>query len=334
VADALLREYPTDPVYQATTAECQRSLGYYHMIARPAEAEQHFREALRLADAAFAARPGVDHRALLASVLGAYGQFLVTVRRLPEAEKLLDRGAALIDPKAGPPPPGGMARMNHDQARLTTRYALGLIYAQTRRADRAEALAREAVRDYEGVLAGQPRAFPYRLQAVQAYALLAQLTRSDRRNAEAARASGRAVELLDEVMRDYPAFADRRTGGWVHQLRQGMLAINANSLLEDGRRDAAARAAARLDPDLPGPAGGLAYNVACLFAGLAAGADGPTRDGYAVQAMAWLKKAAATGYPSTAADVENIRTKDTDLAALRDRPEFQEWAKGLKPAKK
>ncbi|HKB03455.1 MAG TPA: protein kinase, partial [Gemmataceae bacterium] len=333
LTDDLLSRYPTNPAYKTTAAECRRSLGYYHMIARPADAKQHFERALQLADDAFAALSDTDHRALLASVLGAYGQLLVSTRQLPKAEELLNRAAELLDPKAGSPP-RGMGRMNYDQARLGTRYALGLIYAQTRRLDRAEVMAREAVRDCEDLLAGKQKAFPYRLQAVQAYALLAQLTRAAEQNAEAARTSGRAVELLESVMRDYQAFADRRTGGWIHQLHQNMLALNARSLLADARHDDAARVAARLDPNLPGPPGALAYNIGCLFALLAAGSDGSVRDEYAAKAMTWLKKAAASGYPSTANDVEHVRVKDDELKAVRDRPEFQEWAKDLKPAKK
>jgi eukaryotic-like serine/threonine-protein kinase len=333
VADDLLGRYPNDPAYKTTAAECRRSLGYYHMIARPADAKQHFEKALQLADDAFAAVPDTDHRALLASVLGAYGQFLVATRQLPKAEDLLNRAAELLDSKAGPPP-RGMGRMNYDQAQLGTWYALGLIYAQTKRLDRAEVLARKAVRHCEDLMAGKQKAFPYRLQGVQAYALLAQLTRSTQKNAEAARASGRAVELLDGVMRDYPAFAERRTGAWIHQLHQSMLALNANSLLGDGQRDAAARVAARLDPDSSGLTGVLAYNVACMFALMSAGSDGSVRDEYAAKAMTWLNKAAATGYPATASDVEHVRTADPDLKVLRDRPEFQEWAKTLKPAKK
>jgi eukaryotic-like serine/threonine-protein kinase len=333
LTDNLLSRYPADPAYQTTAAECRRSLGYYHMIARPADAKQHFERALQLAEAAFAALPDTDHRALLASVLGAYGQLLVSARQLPKAEELLNRAAELLDPKAGPPP-RGMGRMNYDQAQLGTRYALALIYAQTQRLDQAKVLAREAVRHSEELLAGKQKAFPYRLQAVQGYALLAQLTRTAQQNAEAARASGRAVELLDAVMRDYQAFAERRTGGWIHQLHQSMLALNARSLMEDGRHDDAARVAARLDPDIPGPTGGLAYNVACLFALLADNAEGSVQEGYAAQAMTWLKKAAATGYPATTDDVKHIRTGDEELKALRGRPEFEEWAKGLKPAKK
>jgi tetratricopeptide (TPR) repeat protein len=334
VADALARDVPHEPGYRATLAECHRSLGYYFMATSPAESERHFREALRLADGVYAERPNATSRALLASVLGAYGQFQVINRRSADAEKLLDRGAALTDPKAGPPPAGGHARLNFDQAELTIRYALGLVYAMTGRAEQGEKLAREAVREYETLLASQPRAFPYRVQTLQAQSLLARLAGANKRPADAAKACGRAIELIDDVLRDYPAFRDPAKGGWLQQMRQGLLANQALSALDAGMADAAARTAAELNPDWPGLAGGNAYNIACVFARLAGGVtDGSVRDEYAAKAMTWLKKAAATGYPSTPEQVEHIRTKDDDLKALRDRPEFREWAKTLKPAK-
>jgi tetratricopeptide (TPR) repeat protein len=333
-AGALARDVPHEPGYRATLAECERSLGFYSMATNPAEAERHFKEALRLADAVYAERPDAPSRALLASVLGAYGQFQVIHRRIADAERLLNRGAALTDPKAGPPPAGGHARLNFDQAELTNRYSLGLVYAMTGRAEQAEKLARDAVREYETLLASQPRAFPYRLQTVQAQSLLTQVAGANKRPADAAKAAGRAVELIDSVLRDYPAFRDPVKGGWLQQMRGGLLANHAIAALDAGMVDDAVRSATELDSNGPGSTGGNAYNVACVFARLMAKTtDHSTQDEYAAKAMTWLKTAAATGYPSTPQQVEHIRTKDGDLKALRDRPEFQEWAKTLKPTK-
>src|SRR5262245_8106682 len=98
-----------------------------------------------------------------------------------------------------------MGRLNCVQSPPGTSYAPEVVYGQPKRLDRAEVLARKAVRPCEDLMAGKQKVFPYRLQGVQAYVLLAQLARSSQKNAEAARASGRAVELLDGVMRDYPA---------------------------------------------------------------------------------------------------------------------------------
>jgi TPR repeat protein len=77
-----------------------------------------------------------------------------------------------------------------------------------------------------------------------------------------------------------------------------------------------------------------AYNVACIFARLAETAEGDARESDAQTAMTWLKKAAATGYPANARQIEHVQKTDEDLAALRSRPDFQEWAKSLTPTKK
>jgi tetratricopeptide (TPR) repeat protein len=331
---ALAAEFPDVPAYRATAAECQRSLGYYFMANTPAEAETYFREAVRLADGVYAAQPDVANRALLASTLGAYGQYLVIVRRLPDGEKPLNRAIALIDPKTGPPPTGGHARLNFDEARLSTRYARAALCAMTGREREGESLAREAIRDYEALVASQPRAFPYRIQTVQAYSLLSRLVAADKRPAEAAKALARAIEIIDGVFREYPEWNDPAKGAWLRPVRQGLVANFASTSLDAGLPDDAARVAAEIDPTMPAFYGPNAYNVGCLFARLmAVTTDKSVQDDYVAKAMVFLKQAAATGYPATAQQVEHIRTKDDDLKALRERPEFQEWAETLKPAK-
>jgi hypothetical protein len=157
---------------------------------------------------------------------------------------------------------------------------------------------------------------------------------ADKRPAEAAKATGRAIELIDSVIRDYPDFNQRSKGDWLRVMRQGLVANHASTSLDAGSADSATRAAAEIDPALPAWTGAEAYNVGCIFARLlAVTADKSTQDEYAGKAMILLKRAAATGYPANPQQVEHIRTKDDDLKALRDRPEFQEWAKTLVPAK-
>jgi len=318
---------------EATAAECHRSLGYYFMLQHPAESERQFREALRLADGVYAERADPANRSLLATVVGAYGQYLVNNQRLTQAEPLLDRGVGLVDPEKYPPPAGDVARMHNDHARVYIRYGLALLYAKTGRADRAERLLRDVTRDYEGLIVGEPRAFPYRVQAVQGYMLLSQLTDRAAGHADGTAASGRGLELVEGNLHDYPAFTEVPRGLWLQQIRQTLVALHARHLALAGSRDEALRTTSGLNVNLPGWGGGQAYNVGCVFALLAAGADGPARDDLAAKAMTWLKKAAATGYPATPQQVEHIRTRDDDLKALRDRPEFREWVKTLKPAK-
>jgi eukaryotic-like serine/threonine-protein kinase len=333
VIDAVVREYPAEPAYRTTAAECQQSLGYYYMTQRPTEGEQHFKEALRLADGVYAERPDADSRALLANILGAYGQFLVMARRPAEAEPVLNRAMTILDPKAGPPPAGGHARLNFDQAQSSTRFGLAVTYAMSNRSKQADGLIREVVRDFEGLLAGQPRAFPYRMQAVQAYMFFAQLAERTKHYPDAVKASGRAMELIDVLFHDYPVFLNSPKGHWLWQIRQILAAAHARNLLNVGKTTEAARTADELDPQQSGWTGTVAYDVGCVFALLAGGAEGSVREEYVGKAMTWLKKAHELGFPPTAQQVEYIRTKDVDMKAIRGRPEFQEWIKTLKPAK-
>jgi hypothetical protein len=150
---------------------------------------------------------------------------------------------------------------------------------------------------------------------------------------EATKASDRAMELFDEMLRDFPVFADQQKTAWFHAQGAQALVLHTRNLIDGGRVADARKLADKLDTvTVLNPVG--AYNVACVFARLAGTSPDDSSDHFAVRAMNWLKRAQAGGYPSTPGQVEHIRTNDSDLAALRTRPEFQEWVKTLKPAPK
>src|SRR5205823_2264559 len=121
---------------------------------------------------------------------------------------------------------------------------------------------------------------------------------------------------------------------WFLQQRQGARIEHASNLVAAGRAADAARLAAEAEKGPPVPVSVQAYNLACVYALLVGRSTGDTKEQYAARAMTWLKKAAATGYPATAAHVEHVRTQDEDLAPLRDRAEFRAWVRGLKPARR
>jgi tetratricopeptide (TPR) repeat protein len=334
IADALAREFPAEPTYRATAAECHRSLGYYFTVARADEGEAHFKEAVRLADGLHRERPqSAEYRALLASVLGAYGQFLVAHQRLAEARPLVERGMALTG-TPGTGPRSRRARMNQEQGVITLRTAAARLHEREGKRAKSRELLEQATKRYEELIAGQPQSFPYRLQAVQAYADLARVLRADDDAAGALKATGRAVDLYDEMLRDFPVFRELPRSAWFQTQRMGARISHAINLAAAGEAAAAARLAAEAEQGPPVPSGVQAYNLACVFAQLLGKSDGTAKDEYAAKTMTWLKKAAATGYPATASAIEHVRTRDEDLAPMRDRPEFQEWAKGLRPAKK
>jgi len=334
LAEALAREFPTEPRYKATAAECRRSLGYFFTNSQETtRGEEQFKQAIRLAEEVLAANPeNPESKALAASILGAYAQTLVMRNRPAEAQPLIERGMALA---AGPReklPRTGPARLHHDQAAITLRNASAQVHQAAGRGDKARELLKEAAAGYENLNFGQPQSFPQRLQAVNTYLAYARTLEADKNYAEAVKATGRATELYDEMFRDFPVFQDPKTA-WFRQQRIGALLAHGTNLLRVGKRADAERIAADLDK--PTGIGGMnAYNLACLFALLAASSDGPAKEAHAGKAMTYLKRGALTGYPATERDVNHIREKDDDLAALRSRPEFQEWVKTLKPSKK
>jgi tetratricopeptide (TPR) repeat protein len=333
LAEALAREFPTQQRYKATAAECRRSLGYFFTHSQEmTRGEEEFKQAIRLADEVLAADPNnPESKALVASILGAYAQILMLRNRRTEAEPLIERGMALA---AGPRerlPRSGPARVQHDQAVITLRNASAQVHQVAGRRDKAKEMLKEAAAGYENLIAGQPQSFPYRLQAVNTYLGYAQLLEADKNFADAAKATGRATELYDEMFRDFPVFQEPKTV-WFRQQRTIARVAHGLNLARSGKQSDAERIAKELDK--PTGIGGMnAYNLACLFAVLAGSSEGPTQDAHAAKAMTYLKRAAQTGYPATERDVTHIREKDNDLAAIRPRPEFQEWVKALKPSK-
>jgi eukaryotic-like serine/threonine-protein kinase len=332
LAEALIRDHPNEPDYRSTAAECRRSLGYFFSQKQSTDAEGYFKSALRHAESVYAERPQPADRALLAGVLGAYGQFLVGQRRFADAERILQQGMALVDTKTFDTPPTGQARTNHEQAVVTLRYATAILYVNTKRVDKVGPIMLEVLDHFEGMLAGQPRSFPNRLQAIGAYLFQTQLLNRQKKHTEALKTSSRARELVDSIFRDFQTLCDAPNGIWLRVMRQNALEAYAASLVHAGKHTEARAALQDLDPNGPNWSGASAYNVGCLFALLTA--DGPQKEEHAATAMTWLKKAATTGYPATQAEVDHVTTKDDDLAALRPRPEFQEWVKTLKATKK
>jgi len=333
LADQLASQHPDEPRFKATAAECHRSLGYFFTVADATQGENHFRAAVRLAEELLQADPDrPENKALLASVLGSYAQYLVAQNRHAEAEPLIDRGMALTAVPRDKLPWTGRARFHHDQAEIALRNASAMVHLAAGRRDRARSLLKEAVDRYEELMASHPQSFPYRLQAINSYAAYGRVLDLDRNYTEAVKATGRTVELHDEILRDFPVFREPKAV-WFRMQRAGALSPHGANLVHLGKTAEAERLAAQAEKT-GFLTGGSAYNLACLFALLSGAADGPAKDAHAAKAMTWLKKAAATGYPADAAQVEHIREKDEDLAAIRQRPEFQNWVKTLKPAKK
>ena len=325
LCSALTEQFPDAMEYRVTGAEARRFLGLFLIRTDPARAQDHFSAALEIAEDFFRREPeSADARTLLAVSLGHYGQFLAVRGKPVEAERMLLRGWELVDPARHPNLPPPSARTRNAQALDALRNGLGQLYLNSGRLERAEAMLRAAAAEAESLIAGNPKSFPYRLQAMNAYSDLSAVFNAQNNQPEAARTFSRALALLDDLVRDFPRAA------WLPMQRRGLAFKHAFALARAGRRSEAATAARNFTRTADRIAGGNAYNIACLFALLVKDAPPNRADAIADEAIGWLKRATETGYPENAEQVAAAKTDD-DLASLRGRPAFDLWLKELKP---
>jgi tetratricopeptide (TPR) repeat protein len=322
LGDDLMREEPDQPAHRRTTAEARRSLGYFYMRMSPPQAEDHFK-------AAMAATNGLpdtpDDRVLTANVSGAYGSYLVTQRRLADAEKNLRQGMALLEK---PLPTRGMGRMGADMAAITLRTTLALLCFQTRRPEEGDRYLAAVIAELDGQSGDLPQTFPYRLQAVTAYQMAGQRRERAGDSAGALAASAKALVLCDALLAEVPTLRELPKGIWFQQIRLRIVLEHASHLARAGQRAEALKLVAELEA-VPNLAGVQAYNVACLLAVLSEKAGPVAREALCRRAMHLLRKASATGYPANPTEIEHVLVKDPDMAPLRGRRDFKEWAAGL-----
>lgn len=336
IAEALAKEYPNEPAYRATAAECRRSMGYFFSNGTGStEGESNFKTSLELAKGLCQQHPeNKEYQALEASILGAYAQFLMSRNRIQEAAPLVKSGLAMTKIDRKSLPRAGHSRMHLDQASLTLRLASANLQLSQGNRGKSIELLNTAVAEYERMMASQPQSFPYRLQAIQTYTSLARVLRMENKDEEGTKATARIIELSDDMLRDFPVLRQLPRSMWFQSLRlRGMLQHLTNLLLTKKAEEA--RQVAKRIEESPGLTGVLAYNLACSLAILAELRSNKTeREAEFGQAMTWLRKAEATGYPGTAREIEHVKTIDEDLNGLRKLSEFQEWAGQLKPVKK
>ena len=230
LCDALMKEEPDQPAHRRAAAEARRSLGYFYTRMSPAQAEGHFR-------AAVAATEGLpdtaEDRVLTANVLGAYGAFLVSQRRMPEGEKTLRQGLVLLDK---PLPTRGMGRMAADMAAITLRTTLALLCFQTRRPEEGDRFLATVIANLETQSGDVPQTFPYRLQAVTAYQLAGQRRERAGDLVGAVAASAKALAVCDALLVDVPTLRELPKGIWFQQIRLTAAVDHASRLARTGQR--------------------------------------------------------------------------------------------------
>jgi tetratricopeptide (TPR) repeat protein len=322
LSEELMRAKPEELTYRRSAVEARRSLGYFFMQIDPAKADRQFQAAVRLVEDL---TDTPEDRAMTAHVDAAYGAYLWSRGKPTEAEARLRAGLAIL---SGPPPTRGHARMSAEIAGITLRTTLALLCFQAGRGEEGDRWLAEVIARIESSTDWFSQAFPYRMQAISAYQALGKRRQRAKDLAGALAASGKALAQCDALLAEVPALKEFPRGAWMQITRLRVVLDHAPRLLWSGRRAEALALMGDIDA-APGLTGVLAYNVGCVLSLLSEHAAPLAREALCRRAMHWLRKASATGYPATATDVENVREKDPDLAALRRRPDFQAWAAGL-----
>ncbi len=329
IASALAKDYPDVPSYGATASQCFGSIGSFYSLQNPSRAEEQFRKAIAAAET----HPGdPEQRASLANVLVLLGQVVLKQRsREREAIELADRAAKLLETPL-PNTVGFMARNLFDQGRINIKSIRADVHIRARRYSEAAALLVDVVQQSEDRLAAQPGSFPQLFQAAQNNFSHASVLDQVKDYPKAVAAASRAVELMDRLLRDFPAMRDP-SGLGMMGFRTQMLGMKSIILAHAGRFAEAEKLADEIEL-LGAGQGIMAYNSACVFALMSADLTGQEKERSALRAMACLKKAAASGYPANDGQLRYLRVEDDDLKPLRGRKDFQEWAATLKVTKK
>jgi serine/threonine-protein kinase len=312
--ERLVEEHPENPGYLETLVGNLNSRGFFYSFAEPQKAEADFRRAVAIAQRRAASGGDVrDEPCVLAAAYTSLATILLRTGRMKEAGELLEKAHALLEPPDRPAPRGAK---DYRSTLATNQVYLGLWYIRTGRPGPAERPLREGMAYFETMVAENPRSVVSRISLSLCYPLLAGLCLKSGRPEEANAFWQKAIELNDQIARDYPVF---RWGPQADRVRAQRLAF----LSQQGKAVALLSEAEALaaKPELSGDTW---YNLACVYA-LAAvqTGDAAATDGHRRRAMALLAKAETAGYFRSPQAVEDMR-KDEDLRSLRGRKDFEE----------
>jgi tetratricopeptide (TPR) repeat protein len=314
VAGRLAEAHPEDGKVQETLLSLLNGRGFFRSYSDPAKAEVDFRRAVDAAQR-LASSPagGADADCFLAAAYTNLGMILLRTGRVAEAGALLEKGHALLEP-AGRAARGATEYRATEAANLVVR---GGWYSRTGDRERAERCLRDGVTRYEALVADNPKHFIHRTSLWANYPALAEACLQSGRTGEADVYWRKAIELADEMTRDYPTF--QWIAGGADRVRVRRLAMLAQKGKAAGLLSEAEAVAAKQDLS-----GDTCYNLACVYALAAAEATDPAEaDRYGRRAVALLSRPESVKYLGIPAALAHAR-KDEDLRALQVRKDFQD----------
>jgi tetratricopeptide (TPR) repeat protein len=361
VQEKRLAEFPAVPRGRLELADSYHRLGIVLAeLRKPEEAKTAFRQALDLWKKLADDYPKVlSYRRDLAAAYNDLGTPLRRLGKYAEAEAAYRQAINLSEKlvaEAG-------ARPRHHQILAHSYDNLGVVLAELRKPEEAETAFRQAL-PHQAKLADKfTEVAVYRLEVATTRFHLGSLFRLERRPDQALPWYDQALVLLQPLQQQQPDdAATRDLLGRTHRGRAQVLdalkrsaealadwdqavelAPPANRLaLQLGRAQALARAgkvaeavadAEALTKDAATPSA-RCCEAACVFAlASAAAQDAGQREVYAGQALVLLRRAQATGFFKDRAKIERFK-RDSDLAPLRQRQDFQKFVAELEAAAK
>jgi tetratricopeptide (TPR) repeat protein len=364
----LLEQHPAVQAYQQALSSSDQSLGdLYFSSGKFNDAEARFQEALTLESRLVENFPGeTSYREQLGSIHNSLGNVYIETKRVDAAESAYRSALAIQEALATVQPvlPDNVQRL------AGTCNNLGLLYRGQRRWAEAEDSVKKAVAIREKLAKGHPDVIAYASDLSSGYCNLGHIVRDTGHPREALGWYGRAIDRVTGVLAKEPRdSAARRIAADAYRSRALALAhmgkhgdsiadwdqamvfnedslrvvlrsMRAESLAHAGRYREAVAEAKELSRRPPGGKNAC-YNLACVCAVAAAAAAVDQKapaamrqelsNCYQAESLALLRRAESDGLFKERAAVDYLE-KDSDLAILRTRADFQAWLRNVRAA--
>ena len=298
LSERLVRDFPAEAHRKFNLAQACDNLGTLHRVQRGGSTVELYERSLNLLRELHRASPErVQFAVSLAETCSNLGSLHWGNNRLEKADELFKEGLAILEPLVA-------ANPNHSwygSSLAALRINLGSLLLTRGRTDEALQQYDRALAALQAILRREPEHAQARGDLLPAHGGRAQTLSQLGRHVDAVKDWDRVVEL---------APAENRQG---YRLQRAAVLIQAGEF---------ARAAAEADDVAGAPKADAAdmFEAGRLHARIAT--ETPSRaEQHASNAVAWLRKAKATGFFKTQAELGNLQ--QADFSELKKRAEFQ-----------
>jgi tetratricopeptide (TPR) repeat protein len=322
LGDQLVQRYPRVAEYRATQVDSHFGLGFYYLHTRkPQQGEPNFLEALKLAQQLVHEQPSsVNYRALHAASYSYLGTLQFVTGQIPKADETLRKALDLLQPADAS---ALRTSKYYDQAMVTALLSMSYVHLRMGRSGQAQESLKKGIELGEELLRLYPKFYGYRIQLGIAYATLSTLNLNFNKPADAQQYGFKAMEIFDAMEADGIMLPTQFS--FVNDVRP----LGMYFMIRNGDYAKAVAGADKLSAKIP-PTGGMAYNLACVYALAAANEAADEKlaseerqrlsEKHALQALDMLQKS-RQAYLNRPQTLQHMK-KDTDLDFLRSRADF------------